>query len=162
MADLTELSQWEAGIYQLETTDTVEAGSGGISNEQARLLGNRTKFLYDKVLKFLPRNRGYITGLDLGGTSGSQSVGGDIASASKSLIGSSTVLTVNFVNSMANTNYDIEVSIHNLSSDLAANMDIYEPTFKPISATQAYVVLRENATGGSQNLKLNIKVISLD
>jgi len=41
-------------------------------------------------------------------------------------------------------------------------MDIYAPTFKPISATQAYVVLRENATGGSQNLKLNIKVISLD
>jgi len=162
MANLTELSQWETGIYQLETTDPVEGGAGGVSNEQARLLGNRTKFLYDKVLKFLPRNRGYITGLDLGGTSGSQSVGGDIASASKSLIGSSTVLTVNFVNSMGNTNYDVEVSIHNLSSDLAANMDIYAPTFKPISATQAYVVLRENATGGSQNLKLNIKVISLD
>lgn len=49
MASLTELSQWESGIYQLETTDPVEAGAGGISNEQARLLGNRTKWLYDRT-----------------------------------------------------------------------------------------------------------------
>lgn len=49
MANLTELSQWENGIYQLETTDSVEAGAGGISNEQARLLGNRTKWLYDRT-----------------------------------------------------------------------------------------------------------------
>jgi hypothetical protein len=161
MANLTELSQWEAGIYQLETTDPVEGGSGGISNEQARLLGNRTKWLYDKALKFLPRNRGYITGLDLGGATGPQSVGGDIESASKSVVGSSTVLTINLANSMGNTNYDVEVSIHNLSADLAANMDIYVPTFKPVSATQCQVALRE-ASGGGQDLKLNIKVISLD
>ena len=49
MANLTELSQWEAGIYQLETTDPVEAGSGGVSNEQARLLGNRTRWLKDNI-----------------------------------------------------------------------------------------------------------------
>jgi hypothetical protein len=49
MANLTELSQWENGIYQLETTDSVEAGAGGLSNEQARLLGNRTKWLYDRT-----------------------------------------------------------------------------------------------------------------
>ena len=49
MASLTELSQWENDIYQLETTDPVEGGAGGISNEQARLLGNRTKWLYDRT-----------------------------------------------------------------------------------------------------------------
>jgi hypothetical protein len=49
MASLTELSQWESSIYQLETTDPVEGGAGGISNEQARLLGNRTKWLYDRT-----------------------------------------------------------------------------------------------------------------
>lgn len=49
MANLTELSQWESGIYQLETTDSVEAGAGGIANEQARLLGNRTKWLKDQI-----------------------------------------------------------------------------------------------------------------
>ncbi len=49
MANLTETSTWESGIYQLETTDSVEAGAGGISNEQARLLGNRTKWLYDAI-----------------------------------------------------------------------------------------------------------------
>lgn len=49
MASLTELSQWENDIYQLETTDPVEGGAGGISNEQARLLGNRTRWLYDRT-----------------------------------------------------------------------------------------------------------------
>lgn len=53
MANLTETSTWESGIYQLETTDPVEGGSGGISNEQGRLLGNRTKWLKDNSLVFL-------------------------------------------------------------------------------------------------------------
>ena len=55
MANLTETSTWETGIYQLETTDPVEAGSGGIANEQARLLGNRTKWLKDNSLLFLKK-----------------------------------------------------------------------------------------------------------
>lgn len=64
--NLTELSQWESGIYQLETTDSVEAGAGGISNEQARLLGNRTKWLKDQIfpgeLKWLNgKNAAFVT-----------------------------------------------------------------------------------------------------
>lgn len=47
MANLTEASQWEAGIYQLETSDPVEGGPDGIDNVQARQLGNRTRFLKD-------------------------------------------------------------------------------------------------------------------
>ena len=53
MANVTETSTWEAGIYQLETTDPVEGGELGISNLQARLLGNRTKWLFDKCNPFL-------------------------------------------------------------------------------------------------------------
>ena len=47
MANLTESSIWEAGIYQLETTDPVKGGADGIANAQAKQLANRTKYLND-------------------------------------------------------------------------------------------------------------------
>lgn len=52
MANLTETSTYEAGIYQLERTDAVDAGIGGngVANLQARQLANRTKWLYDTVV----------------------------------------------------------------------------------------------------------------
>jgi len=49
--DLIELLQWEPGIYQLEQTDLVLAGKGGIANEQARLLANRTAWLKSELYK---------------------------------------------------------------------------------------------------------------
>lgn len=49
MANLPESSTWEAGIYQLETSDPVVGGASGVSNVQAKGLGNRTKYLYDHV-----------------------------------------------------------------------------------------------------------------
>ncbi|HDR9512200.1 hypothetical protein C5615_30140 [Burkholderia cepacia] len=48
MADLVEASKWEAGVYQLETSDPVEGGPDGIDNVQARQLGNRTRYLKDQ------------------------------------------------------------------------------------------------------------------
>lgn len=45
MADLVEVVNFEAGIYQLETTDPVEGGPGGIDNRQAQQLANRTAWL---------------------------------------------------------------------------------------------------------------------
>ena len=49
MANLTESSTYEAGIYQIELSDSVIGGPTGISNTQAKQLANRTKFLKDKV-----------------------------------------------------------------------------------------------------------------
>lgn len=45
MANLPEEAAWVAGIYQLETSDPVLAGPGGIDNRQATELGNRTAYL---------------------------------------------------------------------------------------------------------------------
>lgn len=45
MADLIEISEWVAGIYQLETTDPVEGGLNGIDNLQATQLAKRTAYL---------------------------------------------------------------------------------------------------------------------
>jgi hypothetical protein len=49
MANLVEQSTWEPGIYQLETTDPVVGGPNGTSNVQGKQLGNRTRYLKDKV-----------------------------------------------------------------------------------------------------------------
>lgn len=45
MANLTETTTWENGIYQIETTDPVLGGPNGIANIQAKQLANRTKWL---------------------------------------------------------------------------------------------------------------------
>ena len=51
MADLPELNEWAAGIYQLETSDPVLGGPEGIDNLQARQLASRTKWLKDQLAK---------------------------------------------------------------------------------------------------------------
>lgn len=45
MANLTETATFDAGIYQLETTDYALGGAGGIMNLQAQALANRTTYL---------------------------------------------------------------------------------------------------------------------
>jgi hypothetical protein len=49
MAFLSETSAWEAGIYQLETTDPVEGGAAGKDNVAPRQLANRTAYLKAQV-----------------------------------------------------------------------------------------------------------------
>ena len=49
MANLTEQQTWATGIYQLETTDPVEGGAEGKSNQQAKQLANRTAWLKQQV-----------------------------------------------------------------------------------------------------------------
>ena len=45
MADITEVEQWDAGVYQLETTDPVQGGADGIDNLPHKHLANRTLWL---------------------------------------------------------------------------------------------------------------------
>lgn len=49
MANLQEKPAWEAGVYQLETSDPVLAGPDGIDNLQAKQLANRTAFLKKQI-----------------------------------------------------------------------------------------------------------------
>ena len=164
MANLTELSQWEAGIYQLETTDSVEAGAGGISNEQARLLGNRTKWLKDKLLKSIPKNSGYITGIDINAhTVGySYSVGGNFTAAVITQdIALAEVIRVTMANNMGSTNYKVlPPSIRSLGTFDSDN-NIMPVVYKVISNTQFDIILEEIANS-TQNLRMDFDVISLD
>lgn len=45
MANLTESSTYETGVYQIEITDPVIGGANGLSNLQAKQLANRTNYL---------------------------------------------------------------------------------------------------------------------
>jgi hypothetical protein len=55
MTNLTETSSFDAGVYQIATTDAAIGGavlagpSGGIANFAAQNLTNRTRWLYDQV-----------------------------------------------------------------------------------------------------------------
>lgn len=51
MANLVETSRWEAGIYQLETSDPVMGGPNGIDNRPLRELANRTVWLKNEIAK---------------------------------------------------------------------------------------------------------------
>lgn len=51
MANLREQSIWEAGIYQLETSDPVMGGENGIDNRAPRQLANRTLWLKTELAK---------------------------------------------------------------------------------------------------------------
>lgn len=45
MANVTEIAQFDSGVYQLETTDPVQGGASGVANTQAKALANRTQWL---------------------------------------------------------------------------------------------------------------------
>jgi len=49
MANLTDTSTFDAGVYQLETTDPLLGGAGGVLNQATQNLANRTRYLKDYV-----------------------------------------------------------------------------------------------------------------
>ena len=53
MANQPEVSNFDIGVYQLQTTDPVQGGVGGVSNAPLLNLANRTKYLYDQINNIL-------------------------------------------------------------------------------------------------------------
>ncbi|EII2806784.1 tail fiber protein [Salmonella enterica subsp. enterica serovar Java] len=49
MGKLTEITQWEEDIYQLETSDPVVGGPDGVSNKPQKQLANRTQWLKQQL-----------------------------------------------------------------------------------------------------------------
>lgn len=95
MANLVESSTFDGGIYQIETTDPVQGGANGISNAQAKGLGNRTIFLRDRT----DAQANQITALEGRGLS----VGGGVyLTASATLTGSAYGKFHNVVTGPAN------------------------------------------------------------
>ena len=66
MANLPESSTFDAGVYQIETTDPVIGGPSGVTNTPLKNLANRTKYLKDHVdaieANFAPKASPAFTG----------------------------------------------------------------------------------------------------
>lgn len=62
MANLKETAEWVNEIYQIEKTDPVVGGEGGISNRQAEQLANRTTYLKQELNKKSPLASPAFTG----------------------------------------------------------------------------------------------------
>ncbi|HGO5816122.1 TPA: phage tail protein [Mannheimia haemolytica] len=62
MANLKETAEWVDGIYQIEKTDPVVGGEGGISNRQAEQLANRTAYLKQQLEKRATTESPTLTG----------------------------------------------------------------------------------------------------
>ena len=61
MANLTEISNWEDGIYRIETSDPVLGGEEGIANKSIKQLANRTKYLKGQLDNINRERTGYAT-----------------------------------------------------------------------------------------------------
>jgi len=93
MSNLPESSSFDAGIYELETTDLVLAGPAGVTNTPLKSLTNRTRWLYDQNtsnVALLATHSAHLVTLD-----------GQIASLSSSISSINTNLT--FINGVLPT-----------------------------------------------------------
>jgi len=114
-------------------------------------------------------NRGWISGLDVGGSTGALPVSGvgttgGITAANATIGGGGapvdSFITITMATAMANTNYFVRMYIQGQSSDMNLDNDICSPVFKPISTSQFQISMREVATQ-VQSLKIHIEVVQL-
>ena len=111
MANLPESSTFDAGVYQIETTDPVIGGPSGVTNTPLKNLANRTKYLKDHVgaieANFAPKASPALTGTPTAPTAAAgtnttqlattafvqQEVGGKAGTASPQMNGTASVGT---------------------------------------------------------------------
>lgn len=65
MAGVPEVSVFTPQVYQLETTDPIEGGPDGISNQQAKALANRTLWLKNNAVKYFPGELKWLNGKNI-------------------------------------------------------------------------------------------------
>lgn len=156
MANLTETSNWEAGIYRLEVTDPVEGGDGGISNEQARLLANRTKWLYDQLI---PKNKGYFQGLQVGSSNGALTTSGFVSAIAVKLDDDNSKVTVTMSTPMNGIAYIVKPWYESLSASINTDNDVCQAVFRPISPTSFEIAFRE-VSNLAQDLRIHMEVFN--
>jgi len=109
----------------------------------------------------LPINIGYFGGLDIGNSSGSlSSKGGDCTSAVATAGTHISQVVVTMANAMANTNYNVRLTVQGMSSDPSNDENITCPIFVPINQTQFSFRITETIAL-TQNLRIHFEVIQL-
>lgn len=103
---------------------------------------------------YLPKNKGFISGLDLPFASGSLTVGGDITSAT----GSGSGVLITMTNAMPNMNYYLRSFIESLGT-YTADTEIRRESFRKVSTTQFYYIQSET-NSQTQNLKIHFEAVT--
>lgn len=166
MANVTEISQFDSGIYQLETTDVVEGGALGVDNYQAKGLANRTRWLKDQItelFRFKAKNRGALLNLNIASKTVGQtySITGNFVSATKTAnLSSGDVIRLVMTTSMGNTNYKVNLSVESVGNFEDDN-EIKQLVWKKINAT-TFDIFIEELGNFTQNINVYFDVISLD
>lgn len=161
-------------VYQLEITDPNEAGPGGILNEQAKALVNRTQYLLDRIAEITPKIplfRGAISGLDPGGGDPGDPVtfDGDITNAvifSSTSVpqgGSQVTVLVTFPTIGANNavphKYRLDIESNgNIQQDNDVNSAIARKVSQTTGQTSMYVTIQDSFAT-IQNLTIHIELL---
>lgn len=146
MANLREISVWEVGIYQLETSDPVMGGENGIDNRVPRQLANRTLWLKNELARQIGLVNQNNTNLNnqkadktVQFTAGAGLTGGGDLSASRSLsLGTPSKITANSTNTAASNTHSHEID-------------------KANTTTAGIVQLVDNLTSNANNQALTAK-----
>lgn len=105
------------------------------------------------------KNVGWFSGFNVGGSSGSLPISGNVTSAIAS-VGDSGKVLVTIQNAMSNTNYFVRIHVQSESSNIYTDVDVCVPMFKILSTTQFEVGFRELTTD-NQSLKVHLEVVQL-
>jgi len=103
----------------------------------------------------LPKNKGYISGLNLPVTSGSLTVGGDITSATGT---ASDGVLVTMSNAMPNIDYYVRCIVESLGT-ASQDQQSAQGMFKKVSTTQFYYIQAET-NNATQSLKVHFEAIA--
>lgn len=108
------------------------------------------------------KNIGWFSGLDIGLTSGSLPVSGNLTAASvtSNPAGNESTVLVTLQNAMSNNNYYVRSFIQSESGTILADNDVCYPVFKPMSVNQVQMSFRE-LSNGTQSLKIHLEVVQL-
>ena len=132
----------------------------GTSDPDARngLLSKEDKEIINNIGASPIKNKGFFSGLDVGGTTGSLTVGGNCVSATASVPDTyESAILVTMAVAMANTNYVVKTYVESLGP-LSNDLEISNIVFKPISTTQFQLGLTEVGGGLVTSLKIHFEV----
>lgn len=106
----------------------------------------------------IPSNIGWFSGLNIGATSGTLTVSGDVVSAECMVVGDSRGVLVTLANATPNINYKVRCDVESNATSVINDLNAGCPMIRKISTTQFYFVIGEFSPA-TQNLKVYIETI---
>ena len=144
----------------LTVTSNVTISSLASGGTRSIGVDNSGKIVPMPVVSSAVKNVGWFSGLDVGQSTGSLPVSGNIVSANAVESGNNSKITVVMANAMANMNYVVKIYTEAESTDLYSDTSISQVIFKKLSTTSFQVGVIEFASEG-QSLKIHIEVVQL-